>query len=250
MNASSVIVLFAPKAPSWLGAVVRGFADEGIDLSAVGLAWARTLPTVTLVPAFGLRALPTPARVVMGFMLALCIFPAMVPTRPGPWPAAVLENVVAGIPVALAAAIPLWAATMAGNLVDSLRGARDVWNADPVAGKTNHLGMLFALLAAAIFLGSGGPARVALARELADFPAHPLLGAARDLVAGITLAVALAGPLLAASMVLEVAGALVARAANPAQLQALLPPLRALGLLVIIALVLERIALVLARAMP
>ncbi|WP_394832800.1 EscT/YscT/HrcT family type III secretion system export apparatus protein [Pendulispora rubella] len=228
----------------------------GIDLSALGLSWARMLPTVALVPAFGLRALPGPVRAVLGLMLALCILPAVGATAGTtllvahePWPLLLLENVVRGIPVALAAAIPLWAATMAGNLVDTLRGAHEPWNADVVAGKASHMGILFALLSAAIFLQSGGPSRVALALATADFPAHPLLAAVRDLAGGITLAVALAGPLFAAAIVLEVAIALVARASSPAQLYVLFPPLRALGLLIVAALVLERIAFVLAQAM-
>ncbi|HWL85045.1 MAG TPA: flagellar biosynthetic protein FliR [Polyangiaceae bacterium] len=252
MNAAAVFS-HAP-ATSLLGAVIRAFAEEGVDLSALGLAWARALPTVALVPAFGMRALPSPVRVVLALTLALCIFPAAavghgIPAHE-PWPLLVLENVLRGVPIALAAAIPLWAATMAGNLVDSLRGTTDMWNFEPFAGKTSHLGMLFALLAATLFLESGGPSRVALALATSELPAHPILAAVRDLVAGLTLAVALAGPLLAASLVLEVAASLVARAAYPAQIHALFPPLRALVLLIVIAAVLDRIAVVLGRALP
>lgn len=246
------VAFIAPRAVSWIVAVVAAFADAGVDLSAMGLAWARMLPTVTLVPAFGLRALPAPVRVVVAFMLALCIFPAVRAdtAMQGPWPLLVFENLVRGLPVALAATIPLWAATMAGNLVDSLRGARDTWDFDAVAGKSSHLGIVFGLLAATLFLQGGGPSRVAFALATQDFPAHPLLSALHDLTSGIALAVALAGPLLAASMVLEVAVALTARASFPAQVHALFPPLRALGFVVVIALVLERISWVLSRALP
>jgi hypothetical protein len=55
-------------------------------------------------------------------------------------------------------------------------------------------------------------------------------------------------PLLAAALVLEVAAALVARAAAPAQIHALLAPLRALGVLAVMAVVLDRIAAVIAIA--
>ena len=233
--------------------MVAPFVDIGLDLSALGLSWARMLPTVVLVPAFGLRALPMPVRAVLGLTLALCIIPAASAGAPmvvhEPWPVLVLENIVRGIPVALAAAIPLWAATMAGNIVDTLRGARDVWSVDVVAGKTGQIGVVFALLAATLFLQTGGPSRAALALATGDFPAHPLLAAVRDLVSGITLAIALAGPLLTASIVVEVAIALVARASSPAQIYVLFPPLRTLALLVVLAFVLERIAFVLARAM-
>jgi len=57
-----------------------------------------------------------------------------------------------------------------------------------------------------------------------------------------------AAPLLAAAVVLELAFAMIARAASPAQVHALLAPVRALGLLAIVAIVLDRIAGVLAIA--
>jgi type III secretory pathway component EscT len=98
------------------------------------------------------------------------------------------------------------------------------------------------LLACAIFLGTGGPSRVVAALATRAIGAHPLLAAANDIVGGIGLAVALGGPLLAAAVVVEIAAALVARAASPAQIHALLAPLRALGVLGVMAIVLERMA--------
>src|SRR5580700_3879875 len=103
--------------PSVVGTVADAFAQSGIDLAALGLAWARVMPAVTLVPAFGLRALPAPARAVMGLAFAASIFPAMAPVAAGatqPWALLAVVEIVRGLPVALAAAIPLWAATMAG----------------------------------------------------------------------------------------------------------------------------------------
>ena len=77
------------------------------------------------------------------------------------------------------------------------------------------MGIPLSLLASAIFLATGGPARVVEAIALRPIGAHPLLAAADDLVGGITLAVALGGPLLAAAVVIEIAGAVIARAASP-----------------------------------
>ncbi|HEY5242203.1 MAG TPA: hypothetical protein VIJ22_12080, partial [Polyangiaceae bacterium] len=74
--------------PSVVGTVAEAFARSGVDLGALGLAWARAIPTVTLVPAFGLRALPAPGRSVMALAFAACIFPALVPvvtTSSQPW---------------------------------------------------------------------------------------------------------------------------------------------------------------------
>jgi type III secretory pathway component EscT len=104
------------------------------------------------------------------------------------------------------------------------------------------------LLASGIFLATGGPARVAIALARATLEGHPVLAAIGDLSTGITLAVAIAGPLLVASVVIEISGALIARAASPTQLHLLLAPLRALALLVVLGLSFERMAIVVASA--
>ena len=227
-------------------------ATDLVTVSAIALAWARVLPTITLVPAFGLKALPTPARGILGLALAAAIWPALVPVATAgvgtPWVVLALEQVVLGLPVALAAAIPLWAATMAGGLVDALRGAQEGPGMAVVEGRASSFGVLLSLLASIVFLSTGGPVRVLSALATASLDTHPLLVAANALVAGIGLAVAIGGPLLAAAVVLELAFAFVARAASPAQVHALTAPLRALGLLAIAAIVLERIAALLAIA--
>ncbi len=56
-------------------------------------------------------------------------------------------------------------------------------------------------------------------------------------------------PLLAAAVVLEVAFALVARASSPAQTHALFAPIRALGLLAVMAIVLDRVGEALATTL-
>jgi type III secretory pathway component EscT len=238
--------------PGILDTVADAFAKNGIDLAALGLAWARASPVVAIVPAFGLRALPTPARAVMALALAASFYPALAPiarnTANEPWVFAALAEIVRGLPIALAAAVPLWAATMAGGVADALRGSQDTPSAPTVEGRATPLGVPMSLLASAIFLSTGGPARVASALATRPFPAHPLIDAAHDLVAGIGLAVSIGGPLLVAAVVVEIAGALIARASSPAQVHALLAPVRALGVLAIMAIVLDRVAAVLARS--
>jgi type III secretory pathway component EscT len=242
------------SAPSFVETTVQTFAAAGVDLGALGLAWARVAPAVAIVPAFGLRALPAPARAVLGLALAACIVPAVSPVASdasptgGDWPLLVLVEVARGLPVAIAAAVPLWAATMAGGVADALRGAQESASSPAVDGPATPMGLVLSLLASAIFLATGGPARVVAALITRPDAAHPLLAAATDLVGGIGLAVALGGPLLAAAVVIEVAGAVVARAAAPAQVQALIAPLRALGTLAVSGIVLERVSVALAHA--
>jgi type III secretory pathway component EscT len=237
--------------PSAIAAVAEVLTRSDVDLPRLGLAWARAMPAVTIVPAFGLRALPAPARAVMALAFAASIFPALpaIPSgEPEPWMILALGEAARGLPVAVAAAVPLWAATMAGGVADALRGSRDAPSAPTVEGTATPLGIPLSLLASTLFLTTGGPARVALA--LAGHPASdsPLLAAASDILGGIGLAVALGGPLLAAAVVLEIAAALVARAATPAQVHALLAPLRALGVLAVMAIVFDRVAAALLTA--
>jgi type III secretory pathway component EscT len=215
------------------------------EVQGIGLAWARVAPTLAIVPAFGLRALPVAARGILGIALAASIAPALAPIARGhePWVLLALEQIVLGLPIALATAIPLWAATMAGGLADTLRGTQEGTGLAVVESqKAGPIAVLLSLLASCIFLSTGGPARVASQLSTATLRDAPIAAAAHAIVSGVTLALAIAGPLLAAAVVLEVAFALIARAASPSHVHALLAPIRALSLLAILALVLERLA--------
>ena len=242
-----------------IGEAVEALARAGIDLAPLGLAWARALPAVVLVPAFGLRALPAPSRAVIALAFAACIFPALGPADLRVYAqvpsalsvaaavVAALTEVARGLPVAIAAAVPLWAATMAGGVADALRASQEQPTSPAVEGAATPMGVPLSLLASAIFLGTGGPARVVTALAFRPPIDHPVLAAAEDLVGGIALAVALGGPLLAAAVVIEIAGALVARAASPAQVHTLIAPLRALATLAVTGVVFERLAAALAE---
>jgi type III secretory pathway component EscT len=203
------------------------------------MAWARATPAVTLVPAFGLKALPTASRAVLAIALAATVFPALPPVTGHGQSLSVglVSEAIRGVPVAIAAAIPLWAATMAGDLADALRGSQETGESPTVEGSATPTGIAFSLLACSFFFATGGPARIASALVTADVQGRAVLRATVDLSEGITIAVAIAAPLLAASVVVEVAGALVARAATPAQLHLVLAPLRALALLAVLAVV-------------
>ncbi|HZU84334.1 MAG TPA: flagellar biosynthetic protein FliR [Polyangiaceae bacterium] len=231
--------------------VTRELAGAGVDVRRLALAWARVMPSVVLVPAFGLRALPGAGRAVMALAFAAGIVPAVGSSAQpidGAFPVLVVAEAMRGLPVALAAAVPLWAATMAGGVADALRGAQNAPPMATVEGPATPLGVALSLLASAMFLSTGGPARVVRALALTPASGDPLGRAASDIVGGITLAVALGGPLLAAAVVIETAAALIARAASPAQIHALLAPVRALGAVAVLAIVLDRLAGVLARA--
>jgi type III secretory pathway component EscT len=131
---------------------------------------------------------------------------------------------------------------MAGGAIDTMRGAENAIDAPTVEEGATQLGIFFSLLASAIFLATGGPARVATALLAADFPDHPLIAAVRDLTQGITAAVAIAAPILAATIVIDLGLSMANRAASPTSAQAITLPARSLGIVVMLALVLERVA--------
>ena len=150
--------------------------------------------------------------------------------------------------MAIAAAVPLWAATMAGGVADALRGSQETPSAPTVEGPATPdgdpaLAARFRHLPEHGRPGEGGRRARAAPRSRRT----RVLAAADDLVGGITLAVALGGPLLAAAVVIEIAGAIIARAASPAQVHTLIAPLRALGTLAIMGVVFERLAVALAK---
>lgn len=214
-----------------------GFAWQGWILSA-----ARIAPTIVLVPAFGLRGVVAPVRVFMTLCLGACV-------APGLWTHgqttsiafALVSAVVQGIPVAIAAAIPLWAATMVGGIIDALRGSNDTVSMPVVEGQPTTIGVLLALIASTFFLVSGGPARVVgalAAPKLEGISAW--IRAGFDIAAGVQIAVSIAGPMLAAAVIVEVSAALVAKSAAPSQIHFLLAPLRSFAVLAIASLMLNR----------
>src|SRR5687767_8449455 len=112
---------------SWLEALARLLSGSGLELGAWGLAFARVLPVLVIVPAFGLRALSAPVRASAALLLAALIVPAIRPlaVQTAAWPPLLLLELARGTLVAVAAAVPLWSATMAGGIIDALRGAQE-----------------------------------------------------------------------------------------------------------------------------
>jgi type III secretory pathway component EscT len=238
-------------APGVLSIAVDLFRDWGVDLPSWGLAWARTAPTVVLVPAFGLRAIPAPARAMLGLVIAAGVAPALSIARDPtvPWALAAAYEGLRGVPIALGAAAALWAASQAGGLVDNLRGGREQANLPNVDPGSTPMGALLSMLIALAFLEGGGAAKVAEALIRADQDVeHAFSRAVVTLLASIEVSIAVAAPVIAASIVLEVASALVSRAASPAYLQPLLAPLKSLAILGVFALILERVVELLAIA--
>jgi type III secretory pathway component EscT len=229
--------------------LLAALGEMGLDLMAFALAWARLLPTLVLVPAFGAKVLPRATVTVLGLGLGFALSPALAgaltpQAQAGPFVLALVYQVAAGLPVALSSAALLWAAMMAGGVIDDVRGVQSA-AASPFAEVSTPIGTLFGLYACFSFLQLGGAEHVVSAlldvEPSAAGLAPQLLRAVGHLVAAIGIALALATPILVAVIVWEVAAALIARAATPAHVQAVVAPIRSLVLLSALALSLEGI---------
>lgn len=250
-----------PDTPALLDALSRALREANVDATGWVLAWARSIPSLLLVPALGLPGLPLPLRLVFAAVLGVVIAPTLAPSA-GAMPmtepslAMIASELGRGVPVALGVAVGVWGATMAGNLLDELMGSS---TGSPLPFDDTEpggpLGVLLALLAAIAFFELGGPARMLTA--LASAPplaAADLRALALTVARGIQLAVVLAGPLLALAPFLDLLVGLTARSAFPRGQHAALGSLRGLVLFGGAALLLDRFAagvvLWLDRALP
>jgi type III secretory pathway component EscT len=234
---------------SLLDALAAAFAAAGVDPRAWALGFARAIPAVTLVPALGLSAVPAQTRLTLGLALGLCIAPALASevSLGGPFLLALAREAFVGLPVALLASLSIYVAAMAGGLVDDLRGGRESVTLPALPEQLPPVAALFALLASIAFLETGGASRVA--RSLASpllSPRFSWAAVAQAFAGSIEVAFAIAAPLAVASVLLEAASALIARAASPAFVGPVLAPLKSVALLGVLALVFERIAELLA----
>jgi type III secretory pathway component EscT len=226
--------------------LLEELARAGLTPGAWLLATARVMPSVLLVPAFGLGALPLLARAAFALLLAASVTPALATgVAAGPVSiAALLEQALIGLPVALSAASALWVATMAGNVIDSLRGVQTLAPFAGVDSEASPLGVLLSLLASLGFLLLGGPLALLTALAQAQPPSQASwLAVALSVAQGINVAVLLAAPLLAIALVCELASALIQRALRASSLDGVLAPARALVIVLFTALLLDRVAL-------
>jgi len=231
---------------AWLAVVLAELARAGIDPSSWARAWARLIPSLLLIPALGLPAFPIPLRLAFALMLGASVAPGLVPPADASLPlfATLASELARGVPVALSVAICVWGASMAGNLIDELRGSAALGRSPFTAGEpASPFGVLLSLAAALAFLELGGPARLSEAlASAAPLGEQDLAAVARDLAHGVRFAVVLAGPLLALVPFVELLHALVARSAHPVALGVVMLSLKAITLLVAAALLLDRFA--------
>lgn len=213
--------------------------SNAVPWRAWAVAWARVLPTAVLLPALGARFLPAQVRTVLGLSLALLLVPAVSETAPSDaWLLACFQGLFHGLPVAVSASVLLWAASQAGGLVDDVRGASAAQEQVLTDAQT-PLATLLGLFASMAFLQLGGVEAVVL--DLAQPTSSGWQTVVSHLNYGLAIAYALAVPCIVVAWVIDVASALVARAASPASVTSLTGPLRSLVVLGAFAVVFPRL---------
>jgi type III secretory pathway component EscT len=243
-----------PEGDALLTAIARELnlqlARSGIDPEAWLLGWARLMPSLLLIPAFGLRILPLLARALFALILAATVAPSLGAASSGawidiqrPWWVTLGAELLAGLPLGASAAVTIWAATMAGNLIDRAQGRKMApSNVEGVDSAASAIGVLLSLGAAAAFLTVGGPARLADALSAAEpLSRRGSLQTALDLCQGIQVAVLIAAPLVLLAALLEVFHGLLGRVGSPVLASSVVPALRSLVLLIVFALLLDRV---------
>ncbi len=208
------------------------------------IAWARVLPALFVVPAFGLGLLPVSLRAAMALAFAVGIAPALQPSDvqlTAPWPAVLVAEALRGVPIALTAATALWVASVAGGVVDGAGRATRLSFVEGPEARLTPLSTLFGLLAAVVFLANGSAARlVGRLAEAGPFNSGAVGRAAFDVAIGIGLGASIGAPVLVAALAMDVAMGIVARERSPLSFDALYPLLRTAVVLVATAVMLDR----------
>jgi type III secretion protein T len=205
----------------------------GHGLSALVLGSMRVLGIAFVFPLFTWTRLTGPIRLVFAFAVSLPVS-AMVHADLGragelaPATLAVLigKEFMLGAAIGMVLAIPFWGAQAAGDVVDLYRGASAANLHDPMnATEVSVLGTLLIQLTLALFVVSGG-LTTTLGAVFDTFRAWPVtqiappftldaVAAAGSLVGALVrVGVTIAGPLLLAMLLADVALVLIARGAR------------------------------------
>jgi type III secretion protein T len=135
-------------------------------LSVLGFSVLRPLAVVLMVPLFGRSTLGgTLTRNTLILMIALALLPLhdawpAVDTAREKWPiwvSTACTEIVIGLVIGFAAAIPVWALDMAGSFIDTMRGATMANVLNPMLGQQSSLlGIALSHVFSVLFMLNGG----------------------------------------------------------------------------------------------
>lgn len=199
-------------------------------LVALAISMARPMGAALVLPVFTRAQLGGPVQAGFAMALALPAVPATMAALQGAGGVSGLQlgllgfkEVVAGAVLGLLFGLPVWAVQTAGELMDQQRGVGVNEGSEPGGGQTSISAAILSLGAVTVFVAAGGLGFVAEA-IYGSYAAWPLLelmppfapGAGAALLGMldqvVRIGLILAGPLLIALLVAELAVLLVARA--------------------------------------
>lgn len=142
---------------------------EGVEtyIISAAIALARMTGLVMIMPAFTRVGLSGILRSGVALVLALPLFPMIFAeiapqTMPFAKMAALLfKEVAVGVTMGVILGVPIWAAEVAGEILDLQRGVTFAETVDPQAMSTGNItGTLFSIVIVAIYFVSGGLSQV------------------------------------------------------------------------------------------
>jgi flagellar biosynthesis protein FliR len=193
-------------------------AGLGVDGLTVLLCAARVVPICLFAPLAGGGVAPGAVRLGTAAVLVAFLAPRL-STRVGAanLPLALLAEVLLGSVLALVAAVPLFAARMAGSLADAARAVSPPDGQSPLATWLELLALMlfFALGAHLVLIGNLAETFRSLPVGLAPVDPSRLLPLVLDASAHVfEAAIAVAAPLLLAQLFAEVAVVVAGRIAG------------------------------------
>jgi type III secretion protein T len=138
-----------------------GLAAVLVYVVAAGVALARMIGVMTVLPAFTRLGLTGLLQGVVALVLSLPLLPPIAEAlsqRPATLPfigLLLLKEAAVGVLIGLVVGAPLWAAQVAGDLLDIQLGASSGLLSDPSAVEASAIGTLLSLAMLALYYGSG-----------------------------------------------------------------------------------------------
>jgi len=212
----------------------------------------RILPVVFLVPAFGGRRLPVPAKLGLVACVVIAVYPQAESAGQVPsglvYFGLLMKELAVGTVLALAGSCLFEGMKMGGQLIDNLRGSAGAHTFVPQSDeRTSPVGDLHLLLCILVFFAAGGPALFLKALQqslvslpICSFPKVTECVQAADLALAVTaqairMGVSIAFPAMVALLTADMLLGFMNRTAPQIQVFFLGMPLRAaVGILAVI----------------
>ncbi|KVC71748.1 type III secretion system export apparatus subunit SctT [Burkholderia ubonensis] len=155
------------------------FACYYREMGTLAVGYARVAPVFYLLPFLNDRTVANSlVKHTVIFMVVLGFWPIMNHPHPGDWVSwlmLMVQEVAVGLVLGLTLAMPFWAATALGELIDNQRGATISGSLDPGTGvEASVFSPFVSLMYAAIFLQQGG--MVVIVQAIADSYRHVAVG--------------------------------------------------------------------------